>query len=140
MLISGTVASNHGNLYTTLIALVLRALQSTHSEVNGTEEGKGEIETGTETGTERAGQQGRNKEGNGKRKGGRERGAKRGQGRKTEPVGQGCANIQDSLRVGRCRLDSAPTTSVTDVTVDWRRHCGGCHRPTWTWAYSRKHN
>ena len=35
------MASNQGNLYTTLLALVLRALQSTHAEVNGTEEGKG---------------------------------------------------------------------------------------------------
>ena len=38
----GHVDSNHGNLYTTLRALVLRALQSTHAEVNGTEEGKGD--------------------------------------------------------------------------------------------------
>ena len=87
-----------------------------------------------------AGRQGRNKEGNGERRGGRERGGQRGQRRKTEPVGQGCANIRDGLQVGRCRLNLAPITSVTDVTVDWRRHCGGCHRPTWTWEYSKKRN
>ena len=36
------VASNHGNLYTTLLALVLRALRSTHADVNGTGEEKEE--------------------------------------------------------------------------------------------------
>ena len=45
-LINGPVASNHSNLYTTLIALVLRALRCTHAEVNGTEEGKGENKDG----------------------------------------------------------------------------------------------
>ena len=35
------VASNHSNLYITLIALVLRALRITHAKVNGTEKGKG---------------------------------------------------------------------------------------------------
>ena len=35
----GPMASNHGNLYTTLLALVLRAL---HAKVNGTGEEKGE--------------------------------------------------------------------------------------------------
>ena len=39
---AGPVDSSHGNLYTTIIALVLRGLQSTHAKVNGTEEGKGE--------------------------------------------------------------------------------------------------
>ena len=39
---SGPVASNHGNLYTTLFTLVLRALRITHAEVNDTEEEKGE--------------------------------------------------------------------------------------------------
>ena len=34
--------SNHGNLYTTLLALVLRTLRSIHAEVNGTEEEKGD--------------------------------------------------------------------------------------------------
>ena len=43
---SGPVASNHGNLYTTILALVLRALQSTHAEVNITGEGKGENRDG----------------------------------------------------------------------------------------------
>ena len=33
----GSVASNHGNRYITILALVLRALRSTHAEVNGTE-------------------------------------------------------------------------------------------------------
>ena len=80
---------------------------------------KGRTETGTETGKERAGRQGRNKEGNDKRRGRRERGGQRGQRRKTEPVIQGCANIRDGLRVGRCQLDLAPIISVTDVTVDW---------------------
>ena len=35
------MASNHGNLYITLLALVLRVLRITHAEVNGTEEEKG---------------------------------------------------------------------------------------------------
>ena len=35
---TGPVASNHGNLYITLLALVLRALRITHAEVNDTEE------------------------------------------------------------------------------------------------------
>ena len=39
---SGPVASNHDNLYITLLSLVLRALRSIHVEVNGTEEEKGE--------------------------------------------------------------------------------------------------
>ena len=58
----GPVASNHRNLYTTLLALVLRELRSTHTEVNGTEEEKGE--NGDE-----------NKDGNGE---GRSAGAERG--------------------------------------------------------------
>ena len=40
--ISVPVASNHGNLYITLLALAVRELRSTHAEVNGTEEEKGE--------------------------------------------------------------------------------------------------
>ena len=43
---TGTVDSNHGNLYITILALVLRALWSTHAEVNGTEEEKGENRDG----------------------------------------------------------------------------------------------
>ena len=38
----GPVSSNHRNLYIMLLALVLRALKSTHSKVNGTEKEKGE--------------------------------------------------------------------------------------------------
>ena len=54
-------------------------------------------------------------------------------GEKTEKVSRACASVTDVLRVGRCQLYSAPITFVTDVTVDWRRHWGGCHRPTWIW-------
>ena len=35
------MASNHGNLYITLLALVLRALRITYVEVNSTEEEEG---------------------------------------------------------------------------------------------------
>ena len=63
-----------------------------------------------------------------------------GRGKNRISVSRECANIQDGLRVGQCQLDSAPTTSVTGVTVDWRQHCRGCHRPTWTWEYSKKRN
>ena len=38
----GPVAGNHGNLYISILALVLRALWSTHAKVSGTEEEKGE--------------------------------------------------------------------------------------------------
>ena len=48
--------------------------------------------------------------------------------------------VPDVLRVGRHRLDLAPTTFVTDVTANWRQHCGVCHRPTCTWESSRKEN
>ena len=59
------MAINHGNLYITLLALVLRALWSTHAEVNGAEEEKGE-----------------NRDGNGKgRPAGAERGRERRKGR-----------------------------------------------------------
>ena len=58
-----------------------------------------------ETGTEK-GEVGASVEGSG------------GRGEKHRSVSQECANIWDSLLVGRCRLDSAPTTSVTDVTAD----------------------
>ena len=40
------VASKHGNFYITLLALVLRALSSTHAKVNGTVEEKGENRDG----------------------------------------------------------------------------------------------
>ena len=43
---AGTVDSNHENLYITLLALVLRVLRSTHAEVNGMEEEKGENRDG----------------------------------------------------------------------------------------------
>ena len=36
------MTSNHDNLYITVLALVLRALRSTHAKMNGTEEEKGE--------------------------------------------------------------------------------------------------
>ena len=101
---------------------------------------KGRMETGTETVTERMGRQGHNEEGNGERRRGRERGGQRGQRRKTEPVSRECENIRDGLRVGRCQLDLAPITSVMDVTVYWRQHFRGCHRPTCTWEYSKKQN
>ena len=40
------MAINHGSLYTSLLALVLRALRNTHAEVNITGEGKGENRDG----------------------------------------------------------------------------------------------
>ena len=41
IILFGIVSSNHSNRYITLLALFLRALRSTHAEVNGTEEEKG---------------------------------------------------------------------------------------------------
>ena len=49
-----------------------------------------------------------------------------------------CETIPGSLRMGQCRLDSAPITSVTAERGGWSRHYGGCHRPTWTWESSRR--
>ena len=66
---SGPVASNHGNLYTTLFTLVLRALRITHAEVNGTEEEKGENGDGNGDGNGEGNGDGtgdRNGDGNGK--------------------------------------------------------------------------
>ena len=57
-------------------------------------------------------------DGDGKWRGGRERGGQRGQRQKTKPMSWECANVWDSLRAGRSRLDSSPITSVTDITVD----------------------
>ena len=79
---------------------------------------KRKTETVTETGTKISGRKGRNEEGKGERSGGRERGGSGGRGENRRTVSQECVNIRDGLRVGRCQLDSAPTTSVTDVKVD----------------------
>ena len=45
---SGPVASNHSNLYVTILALVLGRYRVTHAEVNGTEY-RGEVRTRTGT-------------------------------------------------------------------------------------------
>ena len=50
MMINGPVTSKHGNLYTTLLTLILRVLRSTHAEMNVTEEGKGENGDGNREG------------------------------------------------------------------------------------------
>ena len=126
--------SNHGNLYITLLALVLRLLWSTHAEVNGTEEENGENGDGNGYGNGESGPEGV-EQGRERRKGRWERvlGAA-GAGAKMEPISWGGVDIRGSLRVGQCRLGSAPITSVTGVTVVWSRHYGGCPRSTWTWA------
>ena len=67
------MASNHGNLYITLLSLVLRVLRSTHAKVNGMEEEKGKNRDG-------------NGDRNGERRGGREQGRQQGQGRKRSPL------------------------------------------------------
>ena len=54
--------------------------------------------------------------------------------------GRVCVTLPGSLRMGRCRLDSAPITSVTAERGGWRRHSGECPRPIWTWASSRRRN
>ena len=85
-----------------------------------------------ETGTARAGRRWRNGDRNGERGFGSDRGGQRGTGRKKESVGRGCFGVLGRLQGGRCRLGSAPITSVTVVTGDWNRRYGGCPRPTWT--------
>ena len=51
-----------------------------------------------------------------------EAGASGGGRGKLENVSRVCVTVPDVLRVGRCRLDSAPITLVTGVTADYRRH------------------
>ena len=76
----------------------------------------GRTGTGMETGTERAVQRGRHAGENGERATQARAG---GQG-KIRTVGGACATVPGVLRVGRCRLDSAPTTLATDETGVWR--------------------
>ena len=44
-----------------------------------------------------------------------------GAGVKKDSVGRVCVVVLGVLRGGRCRLDSAPTISVTVITGDWSR-------------------
>ena len=62
-----------------------------------------------------------------------------GQG-KLGTVGRACTTIPGGLRVGRCQLDSAPTTFTTAAREGWRRHSGGCPRLTCIWESSRRQN
>ena len=84
----------------------------------------------------RAGQRGRHARVNGKRA----RQARAGGQGKPGTVGGACTTVPGVLQVGRCRLDSAPTTFATDKTEVWRQHSGGCPRITWIWESSRRQN
>ena len=105
--------------------------------MNGTGGGNtGRTGTGTETGTERSGHRGRHAGVNGEQA----RHARAGGQGKLGTVGGACATVPGVLQVGRCRLDSAPTTFATDETEVWRQHCRGCPRLTWIWESSRRQN
>ena len=84
----------------------------------------------------RAGQRGRHAGENNER----EMQARAGGQGKLGTVGRAYDTVPGVLRVGRCRLDSAPTTFATDKTEVWRQHCGGCTRLTWIWEPSRRQN
>ena len=90
--------------------------------------------TRTETVTERAVQQGRHTGVNGEQA--RQARAGGGQGN-LGTISGACTTVPGVLRVGRCRLDLAPTTFTTDGREVLRKHCGGCTRLTWIWESSR---
>ena len=94
------VAGNHGNLYTTLLALVLRALRSTHAEVNDTEEGKGENRDG-------------NREGG---PAGAERGRERRKGRRARAGRAAGAGAKKGARwSGMCKHMGQPTSGTVPI-------------------------
>ena len=119
--------SNHVQLQNTNtnILLSLRALQSTHARRTARIGKRGENGDGTRQ--ERGGRDGGGsmRKGTVKGESGKSGGGQRRPGRKKEPVGSGCVGVLGCLRVGRCRLGSAPITSVMGVTVDWSRNYWG---------------
>ena len=80
--------SNHGNIYLTLLAMVLGRYGVPHVAVNVTEYGgEGRTGTGMETGTEKDSRSGKNGSGNIGREGGRrERGGQRSTDTKMHPL------------------------------------------------------
>ena len=98
------MVASHGNLYITLLALVLRAIRSTHSKVNGTEEERGE-----------------NGDGNGYRNGeggpeGAERGRERRKGRRARAGGAAGAGAKKGARwSGMCKHMGQPTSGTVPI-------------------------
>ena len=59
-------------------------------------------------------------------------------GENSDPLVGWCVNLLGGLRMGLCRLVSAPITSATAERGGWSRHSGECSRPILTWASSRR--
>ena len=100
-MINGPVTSKHGNLYTALLTLILRVLQSTHAEVNITEEGKGENRDGNGDGNREGGPAGA------------ERGRERRKGRRARVGGEAGAGAKKGARwSGMCKHTGQPTSGT----------------------------
>ena len=108
------MASNHINLNTTLLALALRALRSTHAEVNGTEEEKGENGN-------------RNRDGNREgRPAGAERGRERQKKRRARVGRAAGAGVKKGARwLGMCKHTGKPTSGMA-CTVSSQLSIGAC--------------
>ena len=98
------MASNHGNLYITLLALILRALRSTHAKVNGTEEEMGENGDGNGDGNGEGGPAGA------------ERGRERRKGRRARVGGEAGAGAKKGARwSGMCKHAGQPTSGTVPI-------------------------
>ena len=132
------MASNHGNLYNEILALLLGHYGAIHAEVNGTGVGVG-VGNGSRIGSGWNRRDGKRKTGEGRVRCKRER-----------EVGEGTEKIPllvgDVQKYGAFYKEGGEDTNLGWIVQHKKwpkcrtsvRDKGGCPRTTWTWASSRK--